>query len=582
MSSFILHRKGSEANTEGMLKIMQQKGLGTPEQFSAGGYTLYLYQRILVKTRDYIIQNDLSMFVCGSVCYKGLSYNDTLTHIYNDYKTGSLDRSKLQGVFCVLFVQDQNIQILTDQSGIQNIFYTADGSLISSSFLAITEGYPGKLTLNRLSIAETLTTGLQIGPDTNFNEIRRYEFIAAPALPQISWLNKPNDTRAVASFKGSYKDAVASQVKVLTDYVKNLRKMSDEFGVDSGITGGHDSRLLLVAIKDTLSRTSFHSHWRKVMDQELACAKLVCEKAGLPITIHEIKHPVDMTEKEAEQTYEEGLLCYDGLVRMYCYFYESYNGFAYRTSVLGNNRIGLNGIGGEQYRNDEHMLFSWDTKNWIRYQLIRYECGDAFKTKAFEEELNDYVLRKISAKLLWTNKKKISKPDLKRYQNEVFVPARMGARNNAENQLSFFFSPYTDAIVSQEAYKIAARYLGLSFDFEEDMIAQINPEIAGVMSDYGFNFIDKEPLKRRVQHFIKAYLPFSYKAELLNKRFLARGNEMSRSLRKNFKIHNDAFERVASLGLPLDLDRISYQPDLMGVTLSMGYLLNKYQHKISF
>jgi hypothetical protein len=318
------------------------------------------------------------------------------------------------------------------------------------------------------------------------------------------------------------------------------------------------------------------------MDEELACAELVCKQANLPLKVLQIKYPIDMDAEEVENTFFRGMHFYDGHVRMFCYFYESYNTPEYRMRVLGDARMGLNGIGGEQYRNDEHMcLPSWNIDRWVKYRVIGYEAGDCFKSDSFHTELSQYVGAKIRSKLLLQNRSTFGKLDLKRYQNEVFVPGRMGARNNAENQISFFFSPFTEHSVSTVAYK-AVPHLGVSMSFEQAMIRMVNTKLAAVRSDYGYDFLSGEPMKRTLVHFLKELLPFSFKQQHLAKTALAKGSKQPDALRDKFPVFAKAFETVESLGLPIDLKILSCQQDLYGVIFSLGYLIDHYRHKILF
>ena len=84
---------------------------------------------------------------------------------------------------------------------------------------------------------------------------------------------------------------------------------------------------------------------------------------------------------------------------------------------------------------------------------------------------------------------------IKRWWNEVWIPFGPGIRNNAENQLSLFFSPFADPLLSLPAYGNIS-HLGPSVRFEAEMIRRIAPDLARIHSSYGYSF-DRIPATDR-------------------------------------------------------------------------------------
>ena len=85
----------------------------------------------------------------------------------------------------------------------------------------------------------------------------------------------------------------------------------------------------------------------------------------------------------------------------------------------------------------------WKKDRFIQYYIVKNFLGDCFLTKKDEKSFFNKFDFKISNKLE-INSNKIRHKDLKKFYNFILVPHRLGIRNNAENRLFHFYSPFID------------------------------------------------------------------------------------------------------------------------------------------
>ena len=575
MAAFFLFKKNSSHNIQRALSVFQEKGLSPPQQVDAGEFTLCHYKKITLAESVSAQLNGHQLFVCGTLVYKNGSFKNSVRLLLQDLVNNTTDHSQLLGNFCFIYISGGNIELYSDGLGIQNIYYTADKEILSSSFLATACCSLPALSINRNAATESLCTGSLIGPETLLNGIFRMEPHAIPDIPGISiqFIKKP---QIDFSIKRSFNEELEHQLNILSGYFGSFKPLADECTADSGITGGHDSRLIMALAQKYWNHVNYHSHYRKVKDDELIVAEEVCKTANVPLKQVFVKHPLDMSNEEFEKVMHEGFRFYDGHIKMHAYWTEEYNNRLYRQEILGDAKFAVSGIGGEQYRNMEGMyLIKWNYHDFIRYGVLLNFCGPAFFNASKEALMVNHLSEKISLKLgIDKHMKKMDMLTLKRYLNEVFIPARLGMRNNAENTLSFFTSPFVDAQVSVHAYS-AIPHLGIAYHFQEKMITKLDPKLAAVRSVYGFNFKDGEPFKIKLKQLLQNVIPYPVLQSRIDKHRKNNDNSLLLKLQLKHPACIDYVERVKQLHLPVDIEVLLRRADLMPLVLNLGFFLKK-------
>ena len=148
----------------------------------------------------------------------------------------------------------------------------------------------------------------------------------------------------------------------------------------------------------------------------------------------------------------------------------------------------------------------------------------------------------------------------------------MGVRTNAENALGHFVTPFIDRQLTRTSYK-ALRHHGISFAFQQAMIRKMDPGLASVKSGYGYNFLDGEPVKKKLKYLLKEFTPASVYQDKLDKKFESAGNKDFMDYLDKYRIFADSVQFIRRFELPLDEKIFTSRPDIMPVYLSLAYFL---------
>lgn len=540
-------------------------------ELQVGDWKLHYFQKQRSTSVQFVSSGDSWLIITGSLVRKGMKHNEGLLKTLEELNEGKLQQHEIFGSYALIFVKGGEIQIYLDPSNLQNVYSDSQQRCFSSSFLAL-QWQLKEVTFNKQAAVENLISGSLIGPQTLINEIKRIEPSEEVKLEGLKIRHLPFG-RVEGFFKGSYSEAIEYQVELLEKLMMDMKPFADEQGVDSGLTSGHDSRLILALMRKHWNNYQVHSHYRVGNSLEVDIARELASEVGVGLVQKQVRDHWALSDVEQEEVFEESYLFCDGIIRMHGYWMEEYNTGDYRARVLGSKNLGVSGIGGEQYRNSEHLIrLNRDLRKWIEYHLLLLAGGNAFKQDKFRQSTVDQMEDKIRKKLGLSPDAKATKLDLKRYLNEVFIPSRLGGRNNVENKLSFYISPFVESSISRRAYEVIP-HLGPSLQFQEDMIKFIDPELAKVRSDYGFNFYDGEPLKSKVQGVVKDFIPYSVLLKRLEKKYSNPMPEMA-ELRKSSFI-NKLIRNVEEAELGIDPDMIMRRPSTMPLVLDLGYFIEK-------
>jgi hypothetical protein len=574
MGSFFIYKSSDstvQENLSVVKNIFRQKGLPDPLSFKLGEHTLLLYPKIALPSMQTCrAKNEDQLFVCGTLSYKGKTFENGIDELFNDFLSSTVADNELRGNYVIITYINNQITIYTDKSNIYNIYYNSDKSILSNSLLATLHGIGKRVEYDTMSIAENLLLGYLIGPDTFFKNIKRYDVKHPLDFPGIH-LHSFSYPLVKQPFR-TRKEAINKQVNQLHTYFNHTKNIADEFGVDSGITSGHDSRLNMALMRQHWNNISFHSHYRKIKDKEVKIATQVCEKAGVKNNQVEVKRPIEMSENELRDNMQNAFLFFDGHVKLHAFYTEGYNTSTYRAKLLGDRKIGVSGIAGEMYRNEEEMIFPyWSFKTYLRYKIVYNYCGRVIKNLSFERSFFNRLENKIRHAIDIQNKHFITRKNVKQYLIHIFIPSCLGSRNNAENTLSLFFSPYTDPNVAANALA-ASEWLGWGYTFQQELIRTIDRDLASIMSDYGYNFIEGEPVKKRIMNFIKEFIPESVKQRIIERKY-QHSNELFDELYKKSELIRQCYKAVEDLNLPIDLQKLKNRADKAPIIIGIGYVL---------
>jgi hypothetical protein len=179
---------------------------------------------------------------------------------------------------------------------------------------------------------------------------------------------------------------------------------------------------------------------------------------------------------------------------------------ALHIKAMGSAGLGLNGLGGELYRNGEHLNSgSLDFGQWFRYFVMGPDCTAAIRDRESTDAVVDRLGRKYARLMGMDDLKSIDRNVARRWYRDVWLPYSAGPKLSAENQLSFALMPFADRTVSSEALR-ATPHVGVGGAFEAAMIRALDSGAARITSNYGHAF-DQVPLRTRLSDGVKSLVP---------------------------------------------------------------------------
>jgi hypothetical protein len=563
----------------GVLNVFTKKGFSKPRQSYLGDIQVLLYKKQHFNSINQIHHGESSLFIIGTCFYQNFDYVNGLHQILDEYIAGILDITKTIGSFFLLLWHRNNLKFLTDGAGIQNVYYHRQSGIISSSFLACIVGatsFSGKLKLNRLALTETLITGNLIGPDTLVEGINRFEYKLDSNILGIPTINTEKYSSKYNYYM--YEDAdfnseINKQIDTLKEYFSSITHVIEELGVSTGLTGGFDSRLLLILLKGYCDNYQVYSTSREILTNEYICARNMSNAICKDIISPPHRPPNKITSDELLRLLSNNMYYNDGMIRTHQLWTEEIKGKEYLKKLLGKYKIDITGVGGEQYRNHAYILKNeYPFLKWVYYELVYRNIGNTFSHSDYKWEVTKYIQSKI-ANLLGIDKSatRISHLNIKRYYNEIYNPANRTIRNNIENQLAFILSPFTDQRVSSRAYH-AIPFLGWHHNFEKEMIDRISPELSDIKTDYGYAIDEQVPLKYAVIPLMKNMLGLSIYNKLYYKS-KKHSNSSAAEFTRKHPFLNKYISFIELLKLPLHISKIKRSDYLFPLLLESGYFL---------
>tara|TARA_R110002050_G_scaffold13971_2_gene44457 strand:+ start:1732 stop:3507 length:1776 start_codon:yes stop_codon:yes gene_type:complete len=516
------------------------------------------------------------IFGTGIWSYRGKVGGEGLLLIIDDLRNDSLNRELLRGQYALLvrLKKRDHLILILDSSGIQNL-YKSDEGIVSTSFMACLYSKEKVATLNRKAAIENLVTGHIVSPDTLINEIKRFhpkganDFFIEKILINV---NNPNERIGIPDFKNR-EEAMEAQLSNLDELFEAFRNLNIE-GADFGLTGGLDSRLLLAfALRNwDENRISVYTNSRlrkgkeKVVDEPIAVG--VSKAIGKDLKLGWMSHPTDIEEEHLYETVQKSFKFFDGHVKMHTQYFEAYNNSEFKLNLIGQSRLNTSGIGGEQYRNMERFgSGKWNLRSFLDFKTIKMVAGEALN----REELNsllDYLVPKVKSRLGVGDD--LSRVDVKKYYNEILNGDRLGARNNMENKLYWFLSPYTEAKVSEQAYGMCQFIGNYNFTFQAEMLARVNERMGKVPTDYGFTPTVGLTSKMKVQEMTKLLIPWELFYHTKIKNLHKPGSyDLFNKLNK-YGFIREYLDVIESIFPEVNFEHLNVRPDLMPIAVNLG------------
>lgn len=576
MGAFFL--SSERYDTPQLRKVFTEKGFMEPTVLTVGAKRALLYRKQLLNEPNFRRYADGLVFSVGTMFYKGCPYTESLDLIYKHHVEGRLDTSRLIGNFFLYIEHNSSSAFLTDRAGIQNVFFNSETGIISSSFLAVLTALGevhGRQPLNVHACQEVLTTGTLIGPDTLIEGIERYERVLHGDLPGISAIEKKSETISVSISVGDFSKEVENQIEGLRTYIRTMQSVFNHYGVLSGLSGGLDSRLLYLVLKESVHNYQIFSTYRDRPSREYLYAEILAKEADDILISPRHTCPEKMEQDELLAHLHENFYFNDGLIRTHQLWLEEIKGRRYLERLYGPNRIAFSGVGGEQYRNGQSLIReSYCFESWVRYELVHRISGDSIVNRDVRHMFLSRLKGKIAILLRLEEKTQfINIMQIRKYYNEIWNPANRTVRNNVENQMIYFLSPFTDFHISRCAYA-AIPYLGYGPEFEQEMIRRIAPNLACCRTAYGFAPADRTPSRFRYIAYLKKTIGLSAYNRLYWIRKKRDGTHLNNLISRHPVIgkHLEAFK---NLEFQLKISDLSGNDFLSPLLVELGFFLTE-------
>jgi hypothetical protein len=574
----LINREKTSFQTERSLKILSVQLSSKPIKLMYRSWDIYYYSKMLSRDEPQILDDRELMIICGTAIVPFKTRQESINEIHNSLKCSRKPPDNLIGNYLIFFADSVSMEFFLDPMNFYSTYVTLDNSAISTSFLALAAGIK-KFTLNRNALIENLVTGSIIGNDTILSDINRLNNNLRFERDGLRFIPQHARYSQIPVFK-SKKESQEQIVRKLSDYFQSLKPFAEEHGIDTGLTGGYDSRLLLALTMKHFSSESIqvHSHSRNGFNLDLQIAQKISREMDFPLHTVPVRDLLNSSLDSVLSVMEKSMLFCDGQIRTNSYWYEEYNTENYRKKILNGKRLGLAGIGGEIFRNQERScIINQKLTLWIKFNVIRHYAGEVFHENTDENELKDYILSKLQnfQEINFSSSIRISSLQKKIYLNHIYIQAGRGLRLNSENRLSWFLNPFTHPSITITALG-AVPFNGISLDYESELLKLIDPKLTLFDSSYGYNFDRGEPFRRYFTQFcVRNFIPPTITNKLrimLHPRSDYREQCSDLLVEEYFR---NLAGNVRNLGLPIDIDRLLFKPDLAHLIISTGFFLEK-------
>lgn len=428
-------------------------------------------------------------FATGTLIYRGATGSDALARIWADAAAGKLDRARLRGAYALGLCRNDRLTLTVDATGTYKVYRDAASRVVSSAFLAVLAGME-RPEADAQAIYEYVFQAATYGgrtlvKDLNLLDPRQaLEFDAQPEL--VLHAPPPVPPASEQSFAAHLERSVAD----LRDW---FGEIVAGFGdrIDTALSGGYDSRLILALLRDRGAKARLHVYGRKD-DDDVRIARAIAQGEGLHVE-HVDKSqraPVSAAEAIAQNCRLLDAYPVDGIM-------DDGADVATRRERASGGALALNGGGGEIFRN---FFYLPDRSLSIREMVWTFysQFDPAVCTERFSEPVYTAAMETAIAHALGTTEKTLTRREV-----ELVYPAFRcrywtGRNTSVNNAFGHALTPFVDAALVDAAAAVPIRFKNHG-RFEAALIHAISPALARYPSSYGHDFAGPVPLKRRLK-----------------------------------------------------------------------------------
>ena len=509
MGAFFLTCDKREYRCDFALELFQEMGFSSPRSLQIGRWTLYVYSKMSSKENNIISDGDHTIVSIGTPIYKGRNYSDSLKTIFDDYLSTNISFEQLVGQYTIIICHKDEIKILCDPLGSKHVFTDQKSCVLSSHMLPLCHCMSGQLHINRQALYEKLLIGFIMPPDTLFEEIVQIDGSVQKKINEmntgVSFIHTPK-MKYPEVFSKDQKNCLNEQAAELHSYFESIKEYSRS-GVDLGLSGGYDSRLVLACLKQyTKERMHLHSHsTENVHQKDLKIANQMAEYVGVPCHITKTKKLNHYNN--IDDVLRKSVLYFDGRSSFSIGGCGEVYTASYRINSTEGTPFTLTGVGGELYRNIFDLGHSKIRFDWFMMKKVFSPLFSKAISESLYHDISKTIIEKAASRLSIDKHQKQSKIIAHRYYCEIMMPDGQGVALDAYNQISCCVAPFLEPSI------IASGYSSIPFhhsggEFEGKLIDFIDTGLAAIPSSYGYP-IGKRPMKAKIKERVRTFIPVS-------------------------------------------------------------------------
>lgn len=442
----------------------------------------------------------------GTAHWKGLAGQALLTRLLAEFdRPQDMPLRDLSGGFAMLFARQGQVWLFNDAVGLQKIYSSALGSILSTSLLVCRAALQ-QPQLNRLRAQEyvllganhatqTPLEGLQILDPTQALELRGGKAVLLHPAP--AW-------RMPAAFKSP-----AEAVATLSDMiVGNFSSMLQAYGPSVGmaLSGGFDSRLLLAALRHQGVAPHLYVYGHPDLD-DVRIASAKAHELGLPIECIDKVSANAALPQLSPTLLRENLAFFDGLP--VDGVFDRGTDRATRLAQVAGGMLNLNGGGGEIFRNFFYLpgrvysandLVGAFYSNWLPRAIANADERRAFTAATADGILTCIGFESGSNKL---RSQVLSRSDVELVYTLFRLRWWMARNNTVAARHGAFMTPLVQPRLVELAAQVPVAWKTFG-ELEAAIITRLSPAVARGPSNYGFDFSQGPSAAH--QRYIKATL----------------------------------------------------------------------------
>lgn len=577
MGAFIVAKKSFVSDIEKINQLFRDRGFDHPIYYETSDYFLLKYPKILNHENVfYQIGEDL-IFITGTLSYKGLNPISSAQELLNDFLMERVEYNEIIGHYFVIIKRQNQLHLMPDPMSHLSVYYDTSHSIITSSFFVLSELLP-RLTIDCFALCENIITKYILGSNTIFNEIKRVTIDNYPSMENVHWI-KPSIYRDV-SYPELKKDHIIDEmVSELNRLFNRFAHLFDGKPVALGMSGGHDSRMLLALVKKLTDKVILYTHSRDPRDPDTAIVDKISRQVKIQVRRPEVKFFWELSENELEETMSNAMRFVDGQARPTRYWIQREKNLPWRLHLLEGAHMELDGIGGEQFRNDGPYSYQLDLEEFILYFYSLPIIHEFFKNEKLKEDFVQYLREKIAHLMNINLDHKIDLLGLKKFENELYIPGGRGINMSVENQLLYFLSPFTLPSISFKAYQLVP-YHRWNVNCQQLMIKKIDPDLSAIICNKGYDFYNGPRLIHKLKNLINSKLPLKYYWERRLKSFKNTHDQVFIDFINKSELIQSKLDYLRRFLPDINIDLLMNNREHGQILLSLGYLLDYLKYKI--